>query len=71
MPRNLANISEQQYSEYLLMNHLLWDEAAKKEWFPEMQHLLPQINRILGYDITPFLADLWYDDLPESGKTPD
>jgi hypothetical protein len=24
--------------------------------------LLPQINRILGYDITPFLADLWYND---------
>jgi hypothetical protein len=30
--------------------------------------LLPQINRILGYDFTPFLADLWYDDLPGSGK---
>ncbi|MCU0457063.1 MAG: hypothetical protein MUE74_12235, partial [Bacteroidales bacterium] len=30
--------------------------------------LLPQVNRILGYDITPFLADLWYTDNPESRK---
>ncbi len=30
--------------------------------------LLPQINRILGYDFRPFLADLWYYDKPESGK---
>jgi hypothetical protein len=30
--------------------------------------LLDQINKILGYDIKPFLADLWYKDLPESEK---
>jgi len=30
--------------------------------------LLTQINRILGYDITPFLADLWYNDNPDSKK---
>jgi hypothetical protein len=30
--------------------------------------LLPQINKILGYDIKPFLADLLYSDLPESAK---
>jgi len=30
--------------------------------------LLPQINNILGYDIKPFLADLWYNDLPDSRK---
>ena len=30
--------------------------------------ILPQINSILGYDITPFLADLWYNDNPESLK---
>ncbi|MBN2634568.1 MAG: hypothetical protein JXR66_13480 [Bacteroidales bacterium] len=30
--------------------------------------LIPQINRILGYDITPFLADLWYADNPDSRK---
>jgi len=30
--------------------------------------LLPQINNILGYDIKPFLADLWYADLPGSRK---
>jgi hypothetical protein len=30
--------------------------------------LLPQIKKILGYDITPFLADLWYNDNPDSKK---
>jgi hypothetical protein len=30
--------------------------------------LLPQINKILGYDIKPFLADLWYVDTPDSRK---
>ena len=30
--------------------------------------LLTQINNILGYDIKPFLADLWYNDLPDSRK---
>jgi hypothetical protein len=31
-------------------------------------NLLPQIKKILGYDITPFLADLWYNDNPDSKK---
>src|SRR5664280_2165550 len=30
--------------------------------------LLPQIKQILGYDITPFLADLWYNDNSDSKK---
>ncbi|MFN8239517.1 MAG: hypothetical protein U0X39_02055 [Bacteroidales bacterium] len=30
--------------------------------------ILPQINKIVGYDIKPFLADLWYSDTPESAK---
>jgi hypothetical protein len=30
--------------------------------------LLQQIKQILGYDITPFLADLWYNDNPDSKK---
>ncbi len=30
--------------------------------------LLPQINNILGYDITPFLNALWYDDAPDSQR---
>lgn len=30
--------------------------------------LLPQINKILGYDIMPFLSDLWYNDNKDSGK---
>lgn len=33
---------------------------------PGNASLLPQIKKILGYDITPFLADLWYDDDPDS-----
>lgn len=33
---------------------------------PGNSSLLPQINKILGYDFTPFLADLWYNDNPES-----
>ena len=50
------------------MNPLLWAGAAKKDLMPGNAALVPQINRILGYDFTPFLADLWYDELPESGK---
>jgi hypothetical protein len=30
--------------------------------------LIPQINRITGYDITPYLSDLWYKDNPDSEK---
>jgi hypothetical protein len=35
---------------------------------PGNASLLPQIRKILGYDITPFLADLWYNNNPESEK---
>jgi hypothetical protein len=35
---------------------------------PGNANLLGQINKILGYDIKPYLADLWYDDLPNSRK---
>lgn len=35
---------------------------------PGNASLLPQIKKILGYDITPFLADLWYTDNPGSRK---
>jgi hypothetical protein len=34
----------------------------KKGMFPGNANLLPQINSILGYDFTPFFADLWYED---------
>jgi hypothetical protein len=33
---------------------------------PGNASLLPQIKGILGYDITPFLTDLWYNDNPDS-----
>jgi len=35
---------------------------------PGNANLIPQINKILGYDIKPFLADLWYKDSPDSEK---
>lgn len=30
--------------------------------------IIPQVNKILGYDITPHLADLWYEDTPDSRR---
>ncbi len=30
--------------------------------------ILQEVNRILGYDFTPYLADLWYDDHENSGQ---
>jgi hypothetical protein len=33
---------------------------------PGNASILPQIKSILGYDIAPFLADLWYNDTPDS-----
>lgn len=35
---------------------------------PGNAELFDQINTILGYDFRPFLADLWYEDLPDSRK---
>jgi len=35
---------------------------------PGNTSLLPQISRIIGYDITPCLADLWYNDNPDSKR---
>ena len=35
---------------------------------PGNSSLLAQIKKILGYDITPFLTDLWYNDTPDSKK---
>jgi hypothetical protein len=31
-------------------------------------NLIPLINKHIGYDITPFLSDLWYKDTPEAVK---
>ena len=42
--------------------------GSEKGLVPGNGRLLSQINRILGYDFKPFLADLWYEDLPESRK---
>ncbi len=40
--------------------------GGAKGLVPGNASLLPQIEKILGYDITPYLADLWYNDNPDS-----
>ncbi len=50
---------------------LVYDKYAKefaRGVVPGNKSLLLQINKVLGYDITPFLADLWYNDNPDSKK---
>jgi hypothetical protein len=42
--------------------------GSAKGVVPGNAALLPQINRIIGYDIKPFLSDLWYNDRPDSEK---
>ncbi len=42
--------------------------GAARGLMPGNAKLIPQVNKILGYDITSHLADLWYDDYPESKK---
>ena len=36
--------------------------GSSKGMVPGNASLLPQINRILGYDFTPFFADLWFEE---------
>jgi hypothetical protein len=40
----------------------------KKGMVPGNAKLLPQLNRILGYDFTPYFADLWYENSPDWEK---
>ena len=35
---------------------------------PGTTGILKEVNRILGYDFTPHLADLWYNDRPDSAR---
>ena len=35
---------------------------------PGTTGILAEVNRILGYDFTPYLADLWYNDRPDSAQ---
>ena len=35
---------------------------------PGTRGILQEVNRILGYDFTPYLADLWYNDRPDSAR---
>jgi hypothetical protein len=36
--------------------------GSKRGIVPGNKKLLPQINKILGYDFTPYFSDLWYED---------
>ncbi|HRJ42640.1 MAG TPA: hypothetical protein PL105_12220 [Caldilineaceae bacterium] len=36
--------------------------------WPGTTGILPEINRILGYDFTPHLPALWYDDEPDAAQ---
>ena len=35
---------------------------------PGTTGILREVNRIVGYDFTPYLADLWYNDRPDSAR---
>jgi hypothetical protein len=40
----------------------------EKNVMPGTKNILPEINRILGYDFAPYLPCLWQDKLPEAKK---
>lgn len=42
--------------------------GPEKEMISGNASLLTRVNMILGYDFKPYLADLWYDDSPDSKK---
>ena len=42
--------------------------GSKKGMVPGNANLLPQINKILGYDFTPFFTELWYEDSSDWAK---
>jgi hypothetical protein len=42
--------------------------GSEKGMFPGNAKLLERINRIVGYNFRPYLADLWYNDSPASAK---
>ena len=42
--------------------------SSAKGMHPGNAALLAQIQRVLGYDFAPFLADLWYSDTPDSAR---
>jgi len=39
-----------------------------KQMRPGNLEIMPMINNIVGYDMKPFLADLWYADSPEATR---
>jgi hypothetical protein len=46
----------------------LLGRPREKDVMPGTTGILAEVNRILGYDITPHLPALWYDDEPEAQR---
>ncbi|MFZ6028346.1 MAG: hypothetical protein ACOYYS_11580 [Chloroflexota bacterium] len=44
----------------------LLGRSRERDVFPGTTGILAHVNRILGYDFTPHLAALWYDDEPDA-----
>lgn len=42
--------------------------AERRRVMPGTTGILPHVNRILGYDFTPHLPALWYDDEPNASQ---
>jgi hypothetical protein len=43
-------------------------KSREKKVMPGTKDILPEINRILGYDFAPYLPCLWQEHLPEAKK---
>jgi hypothetical protein len=46
----------------------LLGRGGARDLMPGSAAALAQVNRYLGYDFTPFLADLWFADTPDSAR---
>jgi hypothetical protein len=46
----------------------LLGRCRERDVFPGTTGILAEVNRILGYDFTPHLPALWYDDEPDSRR---
>ena len=47
---------------------LLGRGGDRKKLVPGTTGILEHVNRLLGYDFTPHLASLWYDDEPDAAR---
>jgi hypothetical protein len=42
--------------------------CRERDVVPGTRDILPEVNRLLGYDFTPHLPALWYDDEPDAQR---